>query len=210
MNHIGYKFFRITRMLRSFFYKYYNRFWFSAMGIEYGKNMQIRNKIYVSGMGEIKIGDDFLCSSGDGINPIGRNIRGEIASAGRIVIGDRVGVSSSCIYAHDLVVMGNDVHIGSDTLIIDHDGHPHNYIMRRRGEARNKVNPDDYAKSLLKAPIVIEDDVWIGARCLILKGVRVGARSIIAAGSVVTKSIPADVIAGGNPCKVIRGVSKDE
>lgn len=54
------------------------------------------------------------------------------------------------------------------------------------------------------APIVIEDDVLIGTRCIILKGVTIGARSIIAAGSVVTKSIPADCIAGGNPAKVIR------
>lgn len=54
------------------------------------------------------------------------------------------------------------------------------------------------------APIVIEDDVLIGTRCIILKGVTIGARSIIAAGSVVTKSIPADCIAGSNPCKVIK------
>ena len=42
------------------------------------------------------------------------------------------------------------------------------------------------------APVVIEDDVWVGAHCIILKGVTIGARSIIGAGSVVTKSIPAD------------------
>ena len=53
-------------------------------------------------------------------------------------------------------------------------------------------------------PIVIEDDVMIGTRCIILKGVTIGARSVIAAGSIVTKSIPADCIAGGNPAKVIK------
>ncbi len=56
----------------------------------------------------------------------------------------------------------------------------------------------------LSAPIFIEDDVWIGAHSIILKGVTIGARSIIGAGSVVTKSIPADCVAAGNPCKVIR------
>ena len=56
----------------------------------------------------------------------------------------------------------------------------------------------------ISSPIVIEDDVFIGVNCIILKGVTIGARSIIAAGSVVTKSIPADCIAGGNPAKVIR------
>ena len=57
---------------------------------------------------------------------------------------------------------------------------------------------------LFRSPIFIEDDVWIGAHSIILKGVTIGARSIIGAGSVVTKSIPADCVAAGNPCKVIR------
>lgn len=59
-------------------------------------------------------------------------------------------------------------------------------------------------------PIVIEDDVMIGTRCIILKGVTIGARSVIGSGSVVTKSIPADSIAAGNPCRVIRAnINKD-
>lgn len=56
------------------------------------------------------------------------------------------------------------------------------------------------------APVVIEDDVWVGAHCIILKGVTIGARSVIGAGSVVTKSIPADCVAAGNPCKVIKNL----
>ena len=55
-------------------------------------------------------------------------------------------------------------------------------------------------------PIVIEDDVWVGAHSIILKGVTIGARSIIGAGSVVTKSIPADCVAAGNPCRVIKNL----
>lgn len=60
----------------------------------------------------------------------------------------------------------------------------------------------------VSAPVVIEDDAFIGMNCLILKGVTIGARSIIAAGSVVTKSIPADCIAGGNLAKVIKRISE--
>lgn len=56
------------------------------------------------------------------------------------------------------------------------------------------------------APVVIEDDVWVGAHCIILKGVTIGARSVIGAGSVVTKSISADCVAAGNPCKVIKNL----
>lgn len=56
------------------------------------------------------------------------------------------------------------------------------------------------------APIVIEDNVLVGARCIILKGVTIGARSIIGSGSIVTKDIPSDCIAAGNPCKVIKSI----
>ena len=54
------------------------------------------------------------------------------------------------------------------------------------------------------APVIIEDTVFIGAKCIILKGVTIGQNSIVGAGSVVTKSIPADEIWGGNPAKFIR------
>ena len=54
--------------------------------------------------------------------------------------------------------------------------------------------------------VIIENDVFIGARTIINKGVCIGARTIIAAGSVVVSDIPADVIAGGNPCKVIKKI----
>lgn len=55
-----------------------------------------------------------------------------------------------------------------------------------------------------KSPIIIDDDVFIGPRGIVLKSFHIGARSVVAAGSVVTKSIPNDCIAGGNPCIVIK------
>lgn len=58
-------------------------------------------------------------------------------------------------------------------------------------------------KGTKSASVIIEDDVWIETHSIILKGVT-GARSIIGAGSVVTRSIPADCVAVGNPCRVIR------
>ena len=64
-------------------------------------------------------------------------------------------------------------------------------------------NSNDSQTCVQSAPVTIEDDVWIGTNCIILKGVTIGARSVIGAGSVVTKNIPADCIAAGNPCRVI-------
>lgn len=80
-------------------------------------------------------------------------------------------------------------------LITDTDAHPMDYVARR--------SSNDGTKS---APVVIEDDVWVGAHCIILKGVTIGARSIIGAGRVVTKNIPADCVAAGNPCRVIKNL----
>lgn len=197
--------FRIYPYIKKNFYISWNKLYFSILGIEYGSNMQIPNKIYISGSGIIKIGDDFRFTSGDNLNPICRNIRGSIHTANKeasVIIGNRVGISSSCIWANRSIIIGDDVNIGGDCLIMDNDAHPHNYVYRRRSYFMN-LNKEDIPKIIPTSPIIIDNDVWIGARCVILKGVHIGSRTIIAAGSVVVKDIPADCVAGGNPCKVI-------
>lgn len=194
-----------SRFLR-FFYKRWNKIYFKLLGIDYGSNLVVYNKVYVRGQGHISIGDDLTFTSGDNVNPICRNIRGSLYTfleTSKIEIGNRVGISSACIWSQDSIRIGNDVNIGADCLIIDNDAHSHNFADRRWDLVKD-LSHDELSKFIPSAPIEIDDDVWIGTRCQILKGVHIGARSIIAAGSVVTKDIPADVVAGGNPCKVIK------
>ena len=207
MNELFRKSFRIYPHLKMGFFKFYNRIYFRLLGIKYGTNLQVFNKIYVRGKGKIIIGDNLIFTSGDGLNPLCRNIRGMLytATCGEIHIGNNVGISSVCLWAQKYIKIGDNVNIGADSLIIDTDAHPHSYCKRRAAHDYKKIeNISEYEASIKSAPITIEEDVWIGARCIILKGVHIGARSIIAAGSVVVKDIPADCIAGGNPCKVIR------
>lgn len=202
------KLFKIIPFLRRKFYIRYNRFHFKAIGVIYGKNLSVYNKVYVHGCGVVCIGDNLRFRSGNGINPISKNICGEIMSQYKdsvIEIGDNVGISSACIWCAKKISIGNNVNIGGDCLIIDTDAHPHNYLQRRY-EYRRKTGEREYAKLIPSAPIKICDDVWIGARCQILKGVTIGERSIIAAGSVVVKDIPSNVVAGGNPCKIIKKI----
>lgn len=202
------KVFRVYPKLRHIFYKHWNLLWFKLNGITFGRRMTVLNKIYIKGNGKILIGDDFIFTSGDCINPICRNIRGAfytMTPEARIIIGDRVGISSACLWAKERITIGNDVNIGGDCLIMDNDAHPIDYLQRRRSY-KNKWGGRIYRQKIGTAPIEIGDDVWIGARCQILKGVHIGARSIIAAGSIVTKDIPADCIAGGNPAKVVRNL----
>lgn len=191
--------------LRMRYYKLYNRLYFRFKGICFGENMQVYNKIYITGGGgNIHIGNNFHFTSGDGINPICRNLRGCIhteSASSQITIGDNVGMSSTCIWVRERLTIGNHVNIGANVLIYDTDAHQLDYLARR-GE--RPANPDDVQTCVQSAPVTIENDVWIGANCIILKGVTIGARSVIGAGSVVTKSLPADSIAAGNPCRVIR------
>jgi acetyltransferase-like isoleucine patch superfamily enzyme len=192
------------------FCKWFNRLYFRYKKIHFGKNMQVYNKVYITGnRGNINIGDDFHFTSGGGINPIAKNIRGCIHTNhtdSEITIGNHVGISSACIYIMKRLTIGNYVDIGANCTIMDSDVHQLDYLARR-GEKSSYVN--DVRTTVQSAPVTIEDDVWIGAHCIILKGVTIGARSIIGAGSVVTKNIPADCIAAGNPCKVIKVINKN-
>lgn len=203
-----YRLFRIVPKLKSIFYRFWNRLYFKLIGIKFGKNMQVFDKVYVKGYGKITIGDNFVFTSGEAINPICRNIRGCLATTtvdSKILIGNNVGISSACIWAQKSITIGNNVNIGGDCLIMDSDSHPHDYMTRRRNYQK-EVGTEKFLETIPCAPIVIEDDVWIGARCQILKGVNIGARSIIAAGSIVTKGVPADSVAAGVPAKVIKSL----
>lgn len=114
-----------------------------------------------------------------------------------IKIGERVFFNFNCV-----VLDVAPVTIGSRTLFgpnvqVYTATHPMNYQERASGL--------EYAK-----PITIGEDVWVGGSVVICPGVTIGDRSVIGAGSVVTKDIPPDVFAAGNPCKVIRYLEKEE
>lgn len=208
--------------LRIKLYRLFNPLFFRLKGVSFGRNFTAYNKVYLTGYcrrggGEIVIGDDFHLTSGDCINPICRNIRACFhlgSPCASITIGNHVGMSSPCIWIQDKLTIGNNVNIGGNCMILDTDVHQLDYLARRgnvnvpsaRSDASlaKNANVNGAEQMVQTAPVTIEDDVWIGANCQILKGVTIGARSVIGAGSVVTKSIPADCIAAGNPCKVIR------
>lgn len=115
-----------------------------------------------------------------------------------LTIGDNSGMNGAMIYCSQKVVIGNHVKIGGGTRISDSNHHSLDYKIRRTSE------DSKHAKS---APIIIGNDVFIGANCYIGKGVTIGDRSIVAAGSVVVKSIPADEIWGGNPAKFVKKIN---
>lgn len=155
--------------------------------------------IRIGGRGSsIKIGRRFSAVSKIANNSFGiiqRATIRTISHGAKILIGDDVGVSGCTISAARSITIGNHVLVGSGAIICDTDAHPVDWMERRRGGKG------------ASAPITIEDDVFVGARAIILKGVTVGRGSVIGAGAVVTKDVPPCSIAAGNPARVIRRIS---
>ncbi len=92
------------------------------------------------------------------------------------------------------IAIGRDVLVGRNTEIYDSDRHDLDPTRRRGGQP-------------LTGLVVIEDNVFIGSGVMIAKGVRIGRDSVVGMGSVVTRDIPAGVVAAGNPCRVLRDLS---
>lgn len=108
--------------------------------------------------------------------------------------GDQVYFNYDCVVLDVApVTIGHNVMFAPKVQIYTAT-HPLDFALRRRGLES-------------AAPIEIKDDVWIGGGAILCPGVTVGARSVIGAGSVVTKDIPPGVLAVGNPCRIVRNLS---
>lgn len=116
-------------------------------------------------------------------------------------IGDYTGMSQVSITCKNSITIGAHCTIGAGVMMFDTNFHNTDWRVRR--------TLDDL-KTAKTAPITIGNDCFIGTRSIICKGVSIGDRSIIAAGSVVVSNIPSDCIAGGNPCKVIKQLNNNE
>ena len=114
-----------------------------------------------------------------------------VGKEGCLEIQDGVYINCGCsIAATTSIVIGKNCSIGSHVTMMDNDFH------RIEPERRNELPPS--------APIVLEENVWIGVRAIVLRGVRIGAHSVIGAGSVVVHDVPPRSLAAGIPARVIR------
>lgn len=183
------------------FYILENRLLFKIKGVSHGLNLMVMGRVNLIVRGEITIGDNLNVISGKMLNSLGRNIKTSLRvdENASILIGDNVGMSCVSIWSKKRIEIGNNVKLGADVMVFDSDMHSLHFLERR--------NPETDALNAKKSPIIISNDVFVGARSIITKGVVIGQRSIIAAGSVVTRSIPEDEIWGGNPAKFIKKIS---
>lgn len=169
--------------------------------ISIGKNVQIYGRLKAFGKGKISIGNDCLLNSAISADPIGgdSNIILRADYGGEIRIGNNCGLSNCTIVAQTRVTIGNEVYIGGGCKIYDTDFHPIDRLYRI-----NEMN--EYTN---RKPITIKDGAFVGAHSIILKGVCIGENSVIGAGSVVTKNVPANEIWAGNPARKIKEVKNE-
>jgi maltose O-acetyltransferase len=110
-----------------------------------------------------------------------------------ILLGERVFFNFNCVVLDVCLVKVGDFTLFGPSVQIYTATHPMNAVLRRKQE---------FGK-----PIEIGSDVWVGGGAIICPGVTIGSKSVIGAGSVVTKDVPDGVFAAGNPCRVIREIT---
>lgn len=124
---------------------------------------------------------------------------------GKIIIHDWAKLGSrSSIEAANRVEIGKDCSISFDVVITDNNSHPINPEDRRYMQHTPHLSRERSHKYSANAPIIIGENVWIGQRARICKGVTIGDNAIIAANAVVTKDVPANSIAAGNPARIVK------
>lgn len=155
---------------------------------ELGKNVRIGNNVCLA---NVKIGDNSRIESFTIIRGIGNN---------RIEIGNNSYISShSTLEGTESLKIGNHVSVGPNLRIVTHSGHIQALSNEQIGSPAH----------IIKKPVVIEDNVYIGVGSIILMGVTIGKFSIVNAGSVVTKSIPAYTFVQGVPARVVAKIVLD-
>lgn len=165
------------------------------LGVEIGENPTFTGLLGIEKAPDslIRIGDNCVFNSWRYSQPIILHNPCRFTTlmpGAEIVIGNNTGASGAVIIATNSIRIGDNVLIGANCAIFDSDFHNLDPAKRNEHDSTSK-------------PIVIEDNVFLGFSCFVLKGVTIGKNSVIGANSVVMTDIPPDSIAMGNPCKVI-------
>lgn len=141
---------------------------------------------------KIRIGKKVSIWKGSRIEAVGA-ARGPVP---KIEIGDNTAIHLGFhCGAVESVKIGKDVLIAGRVYITDHD-----HVFD------DPAYPARWSDSFVSKPVVIEDGVWLGEGCVVLKGVTVGKRSVVGANAVVTKDVPPGVVVGGIPARVIKKI----
>ncbi len=177
------------------------RLLFTLQGIQVGQHLSLHGVPIITRYpgSVVTLGDRVnLCSSSrfTALGVARPVILRTLRTGATLAIGTDSGLSGTTICAARSVRIGERCLFGADVMITDTDFHPIAYEGRRyRSELDAQAEP-----------VEIGDDVFVGARAIILRGVTVGEGSVVGAGSIVTRDIPAYSVCAGNPARVIRSL----
>lgn len=188
------------RNTNRFFNRLFNWIVMNHKKVSYSSFPVIKGRIKLYGEGRFVFGKavKFNCSLESNFVGLFKTCTVAVLKGAELEIGDHSGFSGVSIYCERHIKIGAYVNCGGNVSIWDTDFHPLNHLERRVHNVAKTVSE----------PVVIGDDVFIGANSIVLKGVTIGHRSIIGAGSVVSKNIPADEIWAGNPIKFIKRINE--
>ena len=131
-----------------------------------------------------------------------------IEPSGSLEIGDDTILAGAVFMCAESIKIGKRVVVSYNVTIADCDFHPLDPESRKQDAIANAPQGDRSQRPpLVSRPVVIEDGVWIGIGAIILKGVHVGSGAHVSAGAVVTADVPAGMIVGGNPARIIDDLS---
>ena len=179
------------------------RFRLRLAGVQVGQSVRIFGSICVhrSAGSTIELGSRVVLNARMKSNTLdarGPTVLKTFRSGATIAIGDDTGLTSATVSAGSSIRIGSRVLIGAGVMITDSDHHPIISTSERPRRFAGLPSPS------LDRPVVIGDDVFVGARSIILKGVTIGEGAVVGAGSVVTSDVPPGWLAAGNPCAPIR------
>ncbi len=161
--------------------------WYLRKASKIGMRVRVWGRPAITNNGTMIIGERVRLVSTIATVEIG------VEAGATLEIGNSVFINYGCSFgATKLIRIGANCNIGTHVIMIDNDFH------RLEPEHRNERPPS--------APIILEDNVWLGARVIVLRGVTIGSGSVIGAGSVVSRDIPPRSIAAGVPAKVLRAL----
>lgn len=155
-------------------------------------------QVYLHEGSSIKIGSRVIVCSDSSFTALSLNHPTKISTVrpnASIVMGDDVGMSGACIVCAKSITIGSEVMMGANVMIIDTDFHPVEPIGRRFSDDPQRIGV---------APVVIGDNVFLGAGAVVLKGASIGHDSVVAAAAVVVAGeYAAGIILAGNPAQVV-------
>ncbi len=175
----------LSRLIRGVFRIVVAR-WYLRSFTKTGKYVSVNGRPKIQNKGIVEVADDVRIWSSI--------VKAQIyVSEGAVLkVGRNARLNGVHIDVKTKIIIGNNVRIAPYVLMMDSDFH----------------QIDNHFEDGKTAPIIIEDDVWLASRCIILKGVKIGKGAVVAAGALVTKDVPAYTVVGGVPARIIKRINQ--